>query len=130
MSELLFVYGTLHPDRAPAQIASTARRLKPLGKATVRGCLYDLGAYPGVLLADESDNTAAIIHGELFRLPDGPEGSDLLARLDAYEDFRADDPQHSLFLRQRTQATFEDGARLTCWIYTYNRSHPEGPRIR
>ena len=31
MRDLLFIYGTLHPDRAPAEIAAAARRLQPIG---------------------------------------------------------------------------------------------------
>jgi Gamma-glutamyl cyclotransferase, AIG2-like len=69
MPDLLFIYGTLHPDRAPSAIAKTARLLKPLGRATIQACLYDLGPYPGVIL---SNNPADIVPGELFQLPDAP----------------------------------------------------------
>jgi gamma-glutamylcyclotransferase (GGCT)/AIG2-like uncharacterized protein YtfP len=113
----LFIYGTLHPDRAPAAIAATARRLKPVGKATIRGRRYDLGEYPGVVL---SDDPAEIVSGELFLLPEGPKTAEVLARLDAYEDYRPNDPANSLFLRQMTTAMMEDGSRRQCWVYTYN----------
>jgi gamma-glutamylcyclotransferase (GGCT)/AIG2-like uncharacterized protein YtfP len=120
MPDLLFIYGTLHPDRAPAAIAPTARLLKPFGepprnRATVQARLYNLGAYPGILLSEE---TAHTVPGELFELPNDPA---VLARLDDYEDFRPDDPARSLFLRLRTLATLPDGATRECWVYTYNR---------
>jgi len=115
MPDLLFIYGTLHPDRAPAAIVATARLLKPFARATIQGRLYDLGAYPGVQL---SSDPSGAVPGELFHLPDDPA---ILARLDDYEDFRPDDPSNSLFLRQRTIATLEDGTQHACWVYTYNR---------
>jgi len=119
MPEPIFIYGTLHPDRAPAAIAATARLLKPLGRATIRGRRYELGEYPGVILTDEA---GALVHGELFLLPDPPQATAVLAKLDAYEDFRPADPAGSLFLRQRTIATLEDGTQRACWVYTYNRA--------
>ena len=113
----LFIYGTLHPDRAPAEIAAAARRLTPLGPATVRGHRYDLGAYPGVVLAGENDSTAPEVSGHLFTVPDDA----TLAALDAYEDFRPKDPVASLFLRVPTTATLLDGTQVACEIYVYNR---------
>jgi gamma-glutamylcyclotransferase (GGCT)/AIG2-like uncharacterized protein YtfP len=115
MSDLLFIYGTLHPDRAPAEIAPTARLLTAFARATIQGRLYDLGAYPAVHLSGDQSDT---VPGELFHLPDDPS---VLARLDDYEDFRCGDVAGSLFLRERTVATLEDGAQHTCWAYIYNR---------
>ena len=113
MPELLFIYGTLHPDRAPAEIADVARRLKPIGPATIRGRLYDLGAYPGVVLGESAAETVA---GELFAVPE----AETLSYLDAYEDFRPGDPANSLFLRVQTTATLSDSSQQSCWVYVYN----------
>jgi len=110
---LLFIYGTLHPDRAPREIAAAARRLTPLGPATIRARVYDLGAYPGAIL----DHTAPSLPGELFTVPD----AETLAALDAYEDFRPASPPDSLYLRVQTTATLPDGSHHTCWVYVYNR---------
>jgi gamma-glutamylcyclotransferase (GGCT)/AIG2-like uncharacterized protein YtfP len=125
MPDLLFIYGTLHPDRAPAAIASTARLLKPFGvennRATIQARIYDLGAYPGAILSDAPSET---LTGELFILPDGPDAAAILARLDDYEDFRPTDPANSLFLRQRVLAALQNGpdagTEIACWVYTYN----------
>jgi gamma-glutamylcyclotransferase (GGCT)/AIG2-like uncharacterized protein YtfP len=113
---LLFIYGTLHPDRAPAEIAAAARRLTSHGPATIHARLYNLGAYPGVLL----DPTASPIPGELFAVPDDA----TLSALDAYEDYRPSSPAASLFLRVETAATTPDGAHHPCWVYVYNRQVP------
>ncbi|HWB32771.1 MAG TPA: gamma-glutamylcyclotransferase family protein [Acidobacteriaceae bacterium] len=117
---LLFIYGTLHPDRAPREIAPVARRLKPCGMATVRGRLLDLGEYPGLLLEDAAGDRAREVPGELFEVPDAA----ALARLDAYEDYRPGEEAASLFLRVRTTATSADGSRLFCWVYVYNGGAP------
>ncbi len=114
----LFLYGTLHPDRAPREIAPAARRLTPIARGTIRARLYHLGAYPGVILADETDPAAPEIPGEVFLVPDAA----TLAALDAYEDFRPQDPANSLFLRTKTVVTFDDGSRESCWVYVYNRN--------
>jgi gamma-glutamylcyclotransferase (GGCT)/AIG2-like uncharacterized protein YtfP len=113
MSELLFIYGTLHPDRAPREIASVARTLTLIGRATIRARLLDLGAYPGIVL----DDAAAAIAGELFLVPDAA----TLAALDAYEDYRPGDPATSLFLRTKAVVTLDGGRERICWVYVYNR---------
>jgi gamma-glutamylcyclotransferase (GGCT)/AIG2-like uncharacterized protein YtfP len=113
---LLFLYGTLHPDRAPAEIAPYARRLTPIGSATIRGHLYNLGDYPGVIL----DPGALPLPGHLFLIPD----AETLAAFDRYEDYRPANPASSLFLRAETTATLPDGRAVTCWVYVYNREVP------
>jgi gamma-glutamylcyclotransferase (GGCT)/AIG2-like uncharacterized protein YtfP len=120
MPTLLFIYGTLHPDRAPAEIASYARRLTPRGPATIRGHLYNLGEYPGAVL----DPTGPPISGHLFTVPDAA----TLSALDAYEDYRPASPANSLFLRVETTATTPDGSHYPCWVYLYNREVPPTPR--
>ena len=123
MPTLLFLYGTLHPDRAPAEIAPAARRLIPVGPATIRARLYDLGAYPGVILSDEADATAPEVPGEVFSVPDAT----TLAALDRYEDYRPADLAASLFLRTETVVTLDDGSRHSCWVYVYNGPLPRDP---
>jgi gamma-glutamylcyclotransferase (GGCT)/AIG2-like uncharacterized protein YtfP len=113
---LLFIYGTLHPDRAPAEIAAAAGRLRPLGPATIRARVYDLGDYPGAIL----DPDAPPIRGQLFAIPD----AETLAALDRYEDYRPDHPEASLFLRVETAATLPDGTDHPCQVYTYNGHLP------
>jgi gamma-glutamylcyclotransferase (GGCT)/AIG2-like uncharacterized protein YtfP len=123
MPSLLFVYGTLHPDRAPREIAAAVRGLTSVGPGTIRARLYDLGAYPGVILADEADATAPKVPGELFRVPDAA----TLAALDRYEDYRPADPAASLFLRTKAVVTLDDGSCQTCWVYVYNGQPPSDP---
>ena len=112
---VLFVYGTLHPDRAPHEIAQEATRMVRIGEGTIRGHLEQTAEYPAVRIGP---GMAQSIPGTVFEIPDDPA---FLARLDAYEDFRPDDPANSLFLRQLIEVTLNDGSRRTCWVYVYNR---------
>jgi gamma-glutamylcyclotransferase (GGCT)/AIG2-like uncharacterized protein YtfP len=114
MTHHLFVYGTLSPRHAPPEIAPTVKRLRPVGRASVRGRLYDLGEYPGAVL---SKNSRSVIRGEVFELP-GDQST--LTSLDDYEGFEPAKPRSSLFLRRTWPVTMDDGTRLRCWVYVYN----------
>jgi len=121
MPEPLFIYGTLHPDRAPAEIASAVAQLRSIGPATLRGRLLNLGAYPGLMLP--GDET---IHGELFALPEAGESS-VWTQLDAYEDFRPESPETSLFLRVLTRVALPDGGARAAWVYLFNPFNARTP---
>lgn len=113
MGEHLFVYGTLLPGHAPAAMRDVVATMRVVGPATVRGRLYDLGSYPGLVL-DVSDDR---VHGQVLAVPDDP---DAWLRLDAYEGFVIDEPERSLFRRARCPAAVADGAVIECWVYVYN----------
>ncbi|MGD0796306.1 MAG: gamma-glutamylcyclotransferase family protein [Acidobacteriaceae bacterium] len=112
MEERIFLYGTLRPGHAPWEIADAVSRLRRIAAGTVRGRLYDLGSYPGVVL----DDAAAEVRGEVFSVPD----EETLRRMDAYEGYLPDDAAASLFARVKTLATLEGGAQQSCWVYVYN----------
>jgi len=118
MPQHLFVYGTLHPDRAPAEIAASIRKLRLVGPGTIAGTLYDLGEYPGLVIHPGRHEE---VSGTVFALPDDPA---LLAALDRYEDFRPSDPAGSLFIRSQQPVTLADGRSLESWVYLYNREPP------
>jgi gamma-glutamylcyclotransferase (GGCT)/AIG2-like uncharacterized protein YtfP len=114
MTHHLFVYGTLSPQHAPPEIAATVRRLRPVGAASVRGRLYDLGEYPGAIL---SKSSRSVIRGEVFELPSDAQ---TLSSLDSYEGFEPGKPGSSLFVRRTWPVVMDDGTRLRCWVYVYN----------
>jgi len=115
MSRYLFVYGTLDPKHAPSEIAPTVAKLRPLGKASVQGLLYDLGEYPGAVFNGSAKRK---ISGTVFRIPDDPQ---ILRQLDDYEGFTPSDPRKSLFVRELRPVKLAAGPVLRCWVYTYNR---------
>jgi gamma-glutamylcyclotransferase (GGCT)/AIG2-like uncharacterized protein YtfP len=114
-----FFYGTLRTGHGPPPIAHVLRTARTLGPGRVRGRLYDLGAYPGGIPDEQAPTT---IPGSVFELPDDPE---LLRDLDAYEEFDPQRTDASLFLRTEGEVELEDGRRISCWMYVYNRV-PEG----
>jgi gamma-glutamylcyclotransferase (GGCT)/AIG2-like uncharacterized protein YtfP len=115
MPRTLFIYGTLHPDLAPPGIWSVVRTLRAVEPATVAGALFDLGAYPGLLL----DDGPRTVQGTLFELPDDPS---VLRQLDRYEGFDPQSPEGSLFLRVKCRVTLASGGPVDAWVYVYNGS--------
>lgn len=118
----LFAYGTLLPSHARPEIAPVIRRLKPIGRGSARGRLYDLGEYPGAVLS----KTGPAISGHIFELPEDP---GLLKRLDDYEGFDPAHPDGSIFVRQEWPVTAAGGKWLVCWVYVYNRHVGSAPGI-
>jgi gamma-glutamylcyclotransferase (GGCT)/AIG2-like uncharacterized protein YtfP len=107
ITDLLFAYGTLIPREA--------LRLQSEGWVAdaVRGRLYDLGAYPG--LVDIDDPTAGWVRGYVRPVTI----EELEGPLDRYEEVGL-----GLFRRVRT-TTRED---RNVWIYIYSRPLPPEKR--
>ena len=104
---LLFAYGTLMPaDRD----AADREGWRP---DAVRGRLFDLGPYPGLL--DLDDPGAGWVEG--FVRP--VELAELEDRFDPWE-------QVDRGLYRRVETTTRDGRRA--WVYVYNRPLPHGAR--
>ena len=119
----LFLYGTLLADRAPGEVVGALKSLRRIGPAHVRGRLYDLGEYPGAILAPSSKT---LIHGEIFELPNTPA---IIKALDDYEEFDPGNQEDSLFLRTKARATLPDGSHIDCWIYVYNDDPGTAPLL-
>jgi gamma-glutamylcyclotransferase (GGCT)/AIG2-like uncharacterized protein YtfP len=100
--DLVFVYGTLRRGgvRAMPEIFPGS---KFVGDAKVSGRLYDLGAYPGLLL-DESGSPVA---GEVYEVDE-----ETLSKLDEIE-------ASSHYVRKRVEVSVVDD-RMTCWVYEPN----------
>jgi gamma-glutamylcyclotransferase (GGCT)/AIG2-like uncharacterized protein YtfP len=118
-SKYLFVYGTLSPRKAPPEIRPQVRRLRRVGKGSIKGKVFDLGSYPAAILS----RSGTQIKGEVFELPDDPE---LLKKLDEYEEFNQARPGQSLFRRQLVSVKMasRNGKKMRAWVYVYNREIP------
>ena len=73
---------------------------KFVGRAKVRGKLYDLGAYPALLL----DEAGSEVTGEVYEIDD-----EIFRKLDEIE-------ASSSYLRQEVEVSL-DNQSMSCWIY-------------
>jgi gamma-glutamylcyclotransferase (GGCT)/AIG2-like uncharacterized protein YtfP len=107
----IFVYGTLMRRFQNAAAIRLRRNASFIGTATLSGKLFNLGAYPGVLL---SQDAGSVVHGEVFRLSGNGQ---LLRFLDQYESCAQDDPQPHFYRREITLARLASGGHLPVWVY-------------
>ncbi len=122
----LFVYGTLREDAGHEMYHVLARHASFVGVATVRGELYSLGEYPG--LVPRSD-AADLVTGELYEIrPDEVERT--LSVLDDYEGLGEEDAQSYEYRRELVPVTLNDGRQVHAWAYVLNRSLEGLGRIR
>ncbi|MBX2806417.1 MAG: gamma-glutamylcyclotransferase [Hyphomicrobiales bacterium] len=108
----LFVYGTLkRASRAPfAQRLAMESRY--IGRGTVRGKLYSLGSYPGLV----RDPAAQFnVHGEVVRLKT-PRS---FVWLDNYEGCGPGWPQPHEYERIVLQVHLQKGEKIACWAYIF-----------
>src|ERR1041384_6448019 len=84
------VYGTLMKGFGGQESAGIEEEMKLLGPCILRGALYDLGEFPGLVTEE------GIVAGELYEL----RGHAALLKLDKYEEFDATHPDKSLFVRR------------------------------
>lgn len=97
---LIFVYGTLRRGNGARAMSVRFPDSKFIAEATVRGSLYDLGRYPGLLL-DESNS---LVTGEVYEVDD-----ELLKTLDDFE-------ASSSYFRKQVEISLGTDKRR-CWIY-------------
>src|SRR5918993_52972 len=96
---LVFVYGTLRRGGAGA-MSVRFPGAKFIADAKVRGSLYDLGAYPGLLL----DEANSLVTGEVYEVDD-----ETLDKLDEFE-------AASHYLRKQVEIPLGAQKRM-CWVY-------------
>ncbi len=122
----LFVYGTLREDVGNEMYHVLAKHAVLVGAATVRGELYNLGEYPGLV---PRQHTADQIKGELYEI-----GTDALEHtlsvLDDYEGVGPEDPLPHEYRRELVHVTLDNGRQLDAWAYVLNRSIEGLGRIR
>lgn len=114
-TDLLFVYGTLR-RASPSEMNEVLRQnAEFLSTGCFQGILYQVDGYPGAVpSADRNDRVV----GELYRLR---QPSEILARLDAYEECGPEFPPPTEFVRRQAMITTNSGREIEAWIYLYNR---------
>jgi gamma-glutamylcyclotransferase (GGCT)/AIG2-like uncharacterized protein YtfP len=99
---LVFIYGSLRRGSAGA-MSIRFPGSKFIAEAQVSGSLYDLGAYPGLLLNESNSN----VIGEVYEVDD-----DTLKRLDDFE-------ASSNYWRKQVEISL-GAQRKLCWTYEPN----------
>ena len=99
-----------------------AKKATFLNDARVAGRLYDLGAYPGMVLSDDG----SYVRGEIYEVrPD--DWYTVIQRLDDYEGCSERDPLPHEYRRELVRAELRSGEVIDAWAYVLNR-HAEGLR--
>jgi gamma-glutamylcyclotransferase (GGCT)/AIG2-like uncharacterized protein YtfP len=99
---LVFVYGTLRRDSARA-MSIRFPNSKFIAEANISGSLYDLGAFPGLLLNDSN----SLVMGEVYEVDD-----EILKHLDDFE-------ASSNYCRKQVEVAL-GAERRRCWVYEPN----------
>ena len=110
----LFVYGTLLDDDNEYAIY-LKNNSSFYSEGRLRGKLYDIGEYPGVILSEETDT---FVYGNILKI-DRPQK--VFAVVDGYEGYGTDQPRLNEFMRKLIEVETAAGV-VTCWVYFYNLS--------
>jgi gamma-glutamylcyclotransferase (GGCT)/AIG2-like uncharacterized protein YtfP len=121
MTNLVFFYGTLMTPFNRAGRLRVDEHLVYTGRGTIAGALFDLGIYPAAVPASD-----ALVWGEVYRM-DHP--TIVLQALDELEGCRTDEPESSLYTRNLSTVTMEDGGVVHAWAYFYNAPLGRAERI-
>jgi pyruvate carboxylase len=122
VEEYLFVYGTLRRDCGNDLHRLIARNSDYIGMATYQGQMYQVAEYPGII---PSDNAKDQVVGELYLLSNTIK---LLNVLDEYEEYNAEKPSESLFVREQVKVSLK-GKEIETYAYLYNKKIDPKTRI-
>jgi gamma-glutamylcyclotransferase (GGCT)/AIG2-like uncharacterized protein YtfP len=106
--DLIAVYGLLRAGESGFAQFGLADAFKAAGPCIMPGDLYDLGAYPGLVLGKGR------VLGELFEVVD----VSVKGQLDAFEDYWPDDLEQSRY--ERVKLSLIDDPR-SAWVYVWRR---------
>lgn len=118
----LFVYGTLrkaYSSRASSLHHKFLSDAIFCGTASIKGYLYLLGHYPG-LVPDE--NSPTHVQGEIYQI-----NKKILATLDEYEEIDPDKTDNE-YQRINRIVTNGHGENFSAWVYVMNQQ-PEGQQL-
>ena len=121
MVDLVFFYGTLMTPFNRTGRLRVDQHLLFLGRGTIPGALFDVGIYPAAVPASD-----ARVWGEVYRMT---HPAIVLQALDEVEGCRADEPETSLYTRELTRVSLEDGRVVEAWAYFYNAPLGRAERI-
>ena len=110
MAHLLFVYGTLlQPGNEFGRYLAKHSRYFKSGK--IKGNLYDIGAYPGLLI---NGGASDWVYGDIYEVDNGT-----LKLIDDYEGYGPQQAQPNLYIRTLKAVQTARGE-TDAWVYLYN----------
>ena len=123
----VFVFGTLRKGDSRFGVLDGCKCLHEV--AFVDGFeMLSLGSFPGIVPGPGR------IVGEIYEIDET-----ILARLDAIEGYREDDPKHSLYIRQGVDAFYEDGGsipgpngeggKILTYVFNIDRAQDRGYKV-
>ncbi len=112
MISKLFVYGTLMAGIKTKVNREFHQNSTFLGEGYLKGKMYDLGHYPGVVYDETSEQK---VFGHVFALK---EPEKMLKKLDEYEDVGQRFGQFEEYVREQCPVNMK-GEMITCWVYLY-----------
>jgi gamma-glutamylcyclotransferase (GGCT)/AIG2-like uncharacterized protein YtfP len=107
-----FFYGTLMAGFDRRRRAGIDHKMTYRGRGYITGSLFDLGIYPAAIPSSDGR-----VWGEVYEFQDA---ESVLPALDDIEGYTRDDPDRSLYVRDRARVQMEDGSSLEAWVYFYN----------
>lgn len=112
MRNLIFFYGTLMSGLGSPDRTRLDPQLRSMGRGWISATLFDLRHYPAAIPAPDRR-----VWGELNEMLDPIR---VLRALDEFEGFAPSEPDTSLYVREKSLVTLEDGAGADAWVYFYN----------
>ncbi len=114
--DAIAVYGLLRRGESGFERFGLAGAFEPLGPCVIPGQLYDLGAYPGLVIGEGE------VIGELFEVRD----PGVMPALDAFEDYWPGEPDRSRYERVEVSLIEPD---RRAWVYVWRLSLNRARRI-
>jgi len=120
VTDFVFFYGTLMAGFDRRRRAGIDTKLTYRGRGSITATLFDLGIYPAAIPSPEG-----VVWGEVYEMT---EPETVLHALDDIEGYRPDDPDKSLYSRNRASVRMPEGGTEEAWVYFYNA--PLGRALR
>lgn len=117
-SDCIAFYGSLMAGFGALRDLGVAGDFEFVSACRLRGRLFDLGQYPGVIECGDD-----LVTGELYRI----KNLRGLAVLDEYEGFDPEEPERSPFFR--SAVVLADPAGVESWMYFYRWPVAESQRV-
>lgn len=120
----LFVYGSLRSGFRNPVYNYLTQYFTLMGEAVVKGQFFDNGHYPVAMPTTEDH----FLTGELYVINNPEEFAWAIAQLDDYEGMNGEADEPILYRRELVDV-FQNGKPTKAWIYWYNGSVDNMPRI-